>query len=177
MQSGLGRHEIAQNISQAAQNTISSQSGYYWEVVAGEFISQGRTFGHLSSFKEAKIKKYVFEAVLDEVTTETCRFFHEKEFFVDTGLNRFSKLEKNPELAKELNPWVRNGLDEEGNKIIYYKKGKKRITIAEIEKPALGISNKKGIYTNAIPDSKLSSLILPTPPLHALCRSVILPVM
>ena len=66
LEAGLGRQDIAQDLARAATSTLAGRGKPYWEVVAGSFIGQGRSFGNLSAFAEAGLDRYVFEAVLDE---------------------------------------------------------------------------------------------------------------
>ncbi|RMG47970.1 MAG: head morphogenesis protein, partial [Acidobacteria bacterium] len=86
LEAGLGREDIARDLEAAARQVIAGRGSFYWEVVAGAFVSRGRSFAQLSSYAEAGIDRYVIEAVLDERTTEICRFLHGKTFSVSRGL-------------------------------------------------------------------------------------------
>ena len=113
VEQGLGQKEIAASLRKLAEGFIVGRSAAYWDVVAASFIANGRSFAQLSSYAEAKIEHYQIEAVLDERTTETCRFLHGKTFSVSAGLERFEHLEtiENPDALKAARPWVREGID------------------------------------------------------------------
>jgi len=171
LESGLGQKAIARDLERAAANTIAGRGSNYWDVIAGAFVGRGRSYSQLSAYREANIARYVFEAVLDEVTTETCRFFHGKVFSVDRGIQLFEQVEKNPENIKELTPWVRSGLDEEGSSVLFVKKGDQRIPIATVGRSGFGIKDDVGTFRNTRSEQELMDMHLSFPPLHGLCRS------
>jgi hypothetical protein len=172
LEAGLGRQDIARDLAQAAANTIAGRSQPYWEVVAGSFISQGRSFGQLSSFAEAGIDLYLFEAVLDEHTTETCRFLHGKTFSVSRGLRLFQRVEAQPDRLKDILPWVRESLDPDtGRKSLYVEQGGQRTVIAEVAHSAVGTRGDRGEFARGLADRELSDIGISFPPLHGLCRS------
>ena len=86
LEAGLGREDIARDLEHAAQAVIAGRGRFYWEVVAGSFVSRGRSFAQLSAYAEAGLERYVIEATLDERTTNICRFLHGKTFSVRSGL-------------------------------------------------------------------------------------------
>ncbi|MCA9557956.1 MAG: head morphogenesis protein, partial [Myxococcales bacterium] len=123
LEAGLGREDIARDLERAARDVIAGRGSFYWEVVAGSFVSRGRSFAQLSSYAEAGIDRYIIEAVLDERTTEICRFLDGKTFSVQTGLQTFDQVEANPDAVKELTPWVRDGVDAKGRQVMYVDRG------------------------------------------------------
>jgi hypothetical protein len=172
--SGLGQKAIARDLERAAANTIAGRGSNYWDIIAGAFVGRGRSYSQLSAFREANIARYVFEAVLDEVTTETCRFFHGKVFSVDRGIQLFEQVEERPEEMKELTPWVRSGMDKDGNSVLFVKKGDRRIPIATVERSGFGVKDDIGTFRNDRSEQELMELGLGFPPLHGLCRSTCL---
>ncbi len=76
---------------------VAGRSPAYWDVVAGSFVGRGRSFSQLSAYAEAAITSYRIVAVLDEVTTPTCRFLDGKTFSVSRGLELFDRVEANPD--------------------------------------------------------------------------------
>jgi SPP1 gp7 family putative phage head morphogenesis protein len=171
LESGLGRDAIARDLERAAMNTIAGQGSNYWDVVAASFIGRGRSYSQLSAYREANITRYRFEAVLDEVTTETCRFFHGKVFSVDNGIRLFEQVEQNPEALKEINPWVRSGVDKDGNTVLFAKKNGRKIPIATVEQSGFGTKDDVGTFRNSRSEQELMDLGISHPPLHGLCRS------
>jgi len=172
LEAGLGRQDIARDLARAAASTIAGRGQPYWEVVAGSFIAQGRSFGQLSSLAEAGIDRYVFEAVLDEHTTETCRFLHGKTFSVSRGLQLFERVESAPDRMKDILPWVRESVDADtGRKSLYVEQAGQRTVIAEVARSAVGTRDDRGEFTRGLGERELSDLGVAFPPLHGLCRS------
>jgi hypothetical protein len=62
-----GRDDVASDLNSAAKFAFVNRSKSHWNVVASAFIGQGRRLAQMSSYAEAGIESYVFEAVLDEV--------------------------------------------------------------------------------------------------------------
>lgn len=175
LEAGLGRQDIARDLALAARTTLAGRGSFYWEVVASSFISQGRSFGQLSAYAEAGIDRYLFEAVLDEHTTETCRFLHGKTFSVSRGLQLFERVEAEPDRVKDILPWVRETNDvETGRKSLYVEQGGKRTAIAEVARSAAGTRDDRGEFSRGLSDRELSDLGVSFPPLHGLCRSTTL---
>jgi hypothetical protein len=178
LESGLGRHDIAQNLERAAKDIIPGRNSFYWEVVAGSFVSQGRSFSQLSSYAEAGIERYVIEAVLDENTTEICRFLHGKSFTVGSGLHTFDRLESEPDRIKEIRPWVRESLDSEtGRKTLFVERGEQRLPITEVTRSGMGIRDDRGEFNSNPSERDLQELGIGFPPYHGLCRSTLVPIL
>ena len=168
LESGLVRDDIARELERAAQSTLAGKGSIYWDVVAGSFISRGRSFAQLSAYTEAGIDQYVIEAVLDEVTTEICRFLHGKTFSVSRGIALFEQVEANPDDIKTINPWVRMGKDEEDHPVLYVNRGETRTVIAQVERSGVGTLDDVGFFTRGLSERKLMDLNLGPPPYHGL---------
>jgi SPP1 gp7 family putative phage head morphogenesis protein len=93
LEEGLGRDDIAHALEQAARATLIDRAPFYWETVAASFIAQGRSYAQMSSYAEAGIRQYRIEAVLDEQTTNICRYLHGKTFSVADAIRRFDRIE------------------------------------------------------------------------------------
>jgi hypothetical protein len=176
LERGLGRADIAASLEQAAADTLTGRSRFYWETVAGAFTGRGRSYGLLSAFAEAGLERYRIEAVLDEHTTPTCRFLHGKEFTVRAGLDAFAQAEAEPERLKELSPWVREQRDSEtGRRVLYVKRGEQRVTLSEELRTGVGRRHDRGEFQSRVRDAELASMGLGFPPYHGLCRSTCVP--
>lgn len=175
LEQGFGRDAIARNLERAAQAKVAGRSSFYWDVVAGSFVGRGRSFAQLSAFAEARIERYVIEAVLDEVTTETCRFLHGKVFSVGRGLDLFRALETNPGAEKELNPWVRTGTDDEGRRLLYVNQRGRRTPLAMIERSGMGTRDDVGRFSRSLSEREMADMGIGFPPYHGLCRSTPVP--
>ena len=168
LESGLGQADIASDLRKAAQKHLAGKGSFYWDVVAGAFVGRGRSFSQLSAFAEAGIDRYVIEAVLDEVTTEICRYLHGKTFSVDRGIKLFEQVEKNPDNIKDLNPWIRKGKDEEGRTILYVNRGESRATIAEVARSGVGVRDDPGSFKRGLSERELMDHNIGPPPYHGL---------
>jgi SPP1 gp7 family putative phage head morphogenesis protein len=173
LEAGLGRDDIAQALERAAGNVLEGQRSFYWDVVASSFIGRGRSYAQLSAYEEAGVERYRFEAVLDERTTEICRFMHGRTFEVRHGLELFARVESEPARLIELAPWVREATDREtGRKLLYVNRGGERESVALVTRSAMGTRDDVGDFDRGRSTEELVGLGLILPPVHALCRSV-----
>jgi len=178
LEAGLGRDDIARDLQRAAKNMIAGRSSFYWDVVAGAFVSNGRSFSQISAYAEAGIQRYVIEAVLDEQTTNTCRFLHGKTFSVRDAVRRFERIEslQRPEDIKTEQPWVREARDQKtGRTVLYVNKGERRVPITEVVRSGVGAKDDAGEYRRSTGDQALMDLGVSFPPFHGLCRTVVVP--
>ena len=176
LEAGIGREDLARDLESAARDIISGRDSFYWETVAGAFVSNGRSFAQLSAYAEAGIDRYLIEAVLDERTTEICRFLDGKTFTVATGLGTFERVEAEPDLVQELTPWVREAVDPaSGRKVLFVERGDQRVPLAEVARSALGTRDDRGEFSRALSERDMESLGISFPPYHGLCRSTTVP--
>ena len=172
LEAGLGREDLARDLETAARDIIAGRGSFYWETVAGAFVSNGRSFAQLSAYAEAGIDRYIIEAVLDERTTEICRFLDGKTFTVATGLQTFEQVEAEPDRISEVAPWVREAIDPDtGRKVLFVERGDSRVPLAEVTRSAVGTRDDRGDFSRALSERDLESLGISFPPYHGLCRS------
>lgn len=178
LEAGLGRQDIAADLQRAANKALVTRPTFYWEVVAGAFVSNGRSLAQMSGYAEAGIQRYLIEAVLDENTTEICRYLHGKEFEVGDALRRFDRIERmdSPEEIKTEAPWVREALNPEtGRKVLFVERGGTRTRIAEVTRSAAGTRDDPGEFTRGRNSAELMDMGVSFPPYHGLCRSTTVP--
>lgn len=169
---GLGRDDLARDLEAAATGILESRAAAYWDVVAGAFVARGRSYAQLSAYAEAGIARYRIVAVLDEVTTPTCRFLDGKTFAVSEGLDLFDRVEAAPEQLTELNPWIREQRDPDtGRRSLYVARGNTRISVASIGRSGVGTRDDRGEFFGALGERDLGALGIGFPPYHGLCRS------
>lgn len=172
LDAGLGRDDIARALERAAQTVIAGRSSFYWDVLAGSFVARGRSFAQLSAYAEAGIERYIIEAVLDERTTDICRFLHGKSFSVARGLAAFDRVEANPDAIKELTPWVREATSAGAERrALYVERGERRVPIAEVAHSAAGSRDDRGTFAHGLTERQLMDLGVGFPPYHGLCRT------
>lgn len=178
LERGLGRKAIADQLRSKLTASTLRQSASYWQVISSAFVNRARTTSSLLSFKEAGLERYIFEAVLDEATTEVCRFMHDKTFTVDSGLKRLDSVrgERDPDKVKAALPWVRERTDSKGRDVMAFdREDGTQQSIGVIKEPAFGEADKIGTYTNTMSDKSLEKNGIQMPPLHGLCRSTVVP--
>jgi SPP1 gp7 family putative phage head morphogenesis protein len=172
---GLGRDDIVRDLSTTMAREAFDQSRDYWEMVSMVFANRARTYTQLGAFEEAGVERYRFEAVLDEVTSEVCRFMHGKVFIVDRAVERFRAVERarDPETIRELQPFLQVGADRDGNEVLFYERGGRRRAVARVDEPAEGVRDEVGRYSRALSPSQLEAAGVSVPPIHGRCRSTI----
>lgn len=175
---GLGQTQIGEDLQRRLGFNVN-RSTAYWTTVANAFANRARTWAQLSSYQDAGIQRFQFEAVLDQVTTETCRFLHGKIFSVEGGLGKFGEVEKlkQPEAIKEVTPWVRTVTNDDGDKVLAFQRGGDQIEVATIKVSAVGTADKIGTFSGGMSNKALQDNGLTMPPLHGLCRSTVVPVL
>lgn len=148
----------------------------YWRVVADAFVGHGRVAEQIYAYDDAGIEKYEFVAVIDEVTTDICRFMDGRIFEVSKASKILGSLIEldDPEDVVYAHPWVRKGKDDDGGSRLYVPHADgSTTTIANIKRSGVGTSDDKGEYSGAKSDEDLVALGIPVPPLHGRCRSTI----
>jgi hypothetical protein len=135
-------------------------------------VARGRSYAQLSAYAEAGIAGYRIVAVLDEVTTQTCRFLDGKTFAVSQGLDLFDRVEAAPDQLPELNPWIREQRDPDtGRRSLYVARGDTRVPLADIERSGVGTRDDRGEFARGLGERELGDLGIGFPPYHGLCRS------
>lgn len=173
---GYGSDQIGQQLRRGLGDQVV-KSPAYWRTVAGSFAAHSRTFVQVGSFADAGIESYMFSAVLDEVTTEVCRYYHGKVFSTEAATAHVERLASltDPEQIVEVSPWVREGRDDEGNRFLYAVRGDKNVRIANIDRSGVGVSDDVGAFSRGKSPAALTKLGIMFPPLHGHCRSTIVP--
>jgi len=173
---GEGRIDIGQRLhDQARVNGIARKRGY-WDVVAGSFANRGRTFAQLSSYQDADITRYVIDAVMDEATTDICRFLHGQTFTVGSGIAKFNEVDtlEQPEAMKDVTPWVRT-TTVDGQLEMSYKTGGETFSVGRVLESAVGKPDESGRFGNTLSGDQLAQRGISFPPFHGFCRSSVVP--
>lgn len=174
---GLGRDDISGTLAERLADQQIMRSRAYCDVLATSFANRARTATQLHSFAEASIERYMFDAILDQVTSDICRLLHGRVFSVKkAGLRMQRSLEaSDPEASNLILPWVQTGTDRDGKDILYFNRGERRNVVAHVEESAVGESDKIGQYKEKMNDKQLEAAGVTVPPLHGSCRSNIVP--
>lgn len=168
---GLSRHDIGKELNRGLGAKVVGRNQNYWNVVAAAHVSRARSWGQLASFSEAAIEVFVFEAVMDERTTEICRYMHGREFQVSSGVQAYESIDSlaDPTDIKTQAPWVWQSKDAQGNSTLVYRDaaGDKQ-RVAQIDKPGLGRKDSVGSYSKGLSSAQLEAQGISMPPLHGL---------
>lgn len=177
LERGLGRDDVAEELSRELGQALGSRGQSYWDTVSMSFANRGRTYTQLAAFDEADVQHFRFEAVLDSVTSEVCRFMHGRVFSVERAMKRFYDVERAraPERIQDLQPWVRVGADDEGGQVLFYERGGRRRMVAHVDESMVGESDEVGSYSRELSSEQLEAAGVSVPPLHGRCRSTIVP--
>lgn len=177
LDAGAGRDDIAERLAGLAEQGLGGGMGY-WQVVAGAFVGRTRSAINVSSFEEAGVERFRVEAVLDEVTSEICRFLHGREFSVKKAsaqIDEAAKL-KDPEDIRALMPWVNKGKGDEDEDILYYGSSEDPQQVAAVDSFGEGEADRIGEYSDALSDAGLEDAGILTPPFHGHCRTTVVAV-
>jgi SPP1 gp7 family putative phage head morphogenesis protein len=175
MERGLGRADISERLSDVMGRSQIARSENYWNLIATTFVNRARTATQLSAYDDAGVTTYQFSAVLDEHTTEICRFMDGQTFRVSDAVDRLEASEKlkDPEDIKAYQPWVQNGRDKKGNDVLYYTDGDRRRVVAQVDRFGEGVKDRIGSYSREMSGKQLGDAGIMWPPLHGHCRSTI----
>jgi SPP1 gp7 family putative phage head morphogenesis protein len=177
LEQGLGRDAIADDLAAAAESALVTRARSYWDVVAASFVGEARSLSQISSYAEARIERYVLLAVLDEHTTDTCRFLDGKVLQTADAVRTFERIEaaEDPLALKRERPWVRERLGEDGKRQLAVDRGGDSTVLAVVERSGVGARDDRGAYSRAVSSRDLAPAGVGFPPFHGLCRTTTVP--
>lgn len=173
LERGLGRDDIAEELATAAESALLTRGRSYWEVVAASFVGEGRSLSQISAYAEAGIERYMLSAILDEHTTDTCRFLDGKVLQTADALRTFDRLERatEPTGIKAVRPWVRERIGEDGKRTLVVERGDERTLLGVVERSGVGARDDRGTYSRALSSRDIAPAGIDFPPFHGLCRT------
>ena len=174
---GLGRDDIAADLAATAEAALVTRARPYWDVVAASFMGEGRSLSQLSAYAEAGIDRYVLLAVLDEHTTDTCRFLDGKVLQTADALRTFERLDASddPLAIKRERPWVRERLGDDGKRHLLVDRDGEAAVLAVVERSGVGAREDRGAYSRALSSRDLAPAGIGFPPFHGFCRTTTVP--
>jgi len=185
---GLGTAQIADDLMELLDRKkdvlgIARTTREYARVVSMAWVNDSRSWGQVSGYDAAGIQYYVIEAVLDEATTEQCRFLHGKRFPTAQGLKYFSdrneaKAAGDPMAIKRIQPWLRVTADPRsptGKMITAQPPGGRVMPVAEVLQSGMGHADRQGTHRALLSDQGLGSQGFGLPPFHGRCRTTTVP--
>lgn len=180
-EAGLSDKQIAKELKNAFTTRVLDASEAYYRVVANAALNRSRSWASLQSFKEAGFQEWMFASVLDERTTDQCRWLSGRKWRISTGISLLEYAEeeasRNPLSIKETMPWITTTKDaRSGEQYLSFKRGDGHQRVARIDRSAVGERDKIGRYRSMMSDRELASAGVIIPPVHGNCRSSIEPV-
>lgn len=177
LEQGLGRSEIAEDVAAAAEASLVTRALSYWDVVAASFVGEARSLSQVSAYAEAAIERYVLVAVLDEHTTDTCRYLDGKVLQTADALRTFERLDASddPLALKDERPWVRERLDGDGRRTLQVDRGGASTLLAVVERSAVGTRDDRGEFSRGLSARDLAPAGIGFPPFHGFCRTTTVP--
>lgn len=163
LERGLGRTDIAEELSAGLKSSQVNRSKNYWNVVAGDFANKSRTASQIFSMDEAGITIYRWSSALIETTCSICRMMDGKTWSVQAVKRQLEyALElENPEDIKDARPWIRNGVGNEGQRVNYFESKGHTHVVAEQTSP--------GKYRQIMSDASMLDFGTTVPPIHGRC--------
>jgi hypothetical protein len=172
LEEGLGTPAIGRNIKKGVTGHVSRYGDSYYDVVANAVTGRSRSYSLLGSFRDAGIERYIIDAVLDEVTTDHCRFMHGQILEVGAGLQRYEAaddLADPTDIDYEM-PWLKKrviqGGDDKGKSGLYIPSREGHKLAAVVERSGYGKKDDTGSYSNAMSTRQLANAHVGPPPWH-----------
>ena len=170
LEKGLGSADIAEALHANLQ--AAGRSPSYWNMIAMVFANRARTMTQIFAYGEAGLQYYLWESVLDEVTSMQCRFLHGRRFAIGKAIQSVYAVEDadSPEDIKTIQPFLQcSGAS------LYFGTGEKRTPVATITQNVVGQANHTGSYADAMDTDQLEAAGIRMPPIHGRCRSTVIP--
>lgn len=178
---GTGWRELGGILERDLRGYSLGQSRSYFNVVSSAVVARSRSYSQLATFRSAGFTMYIVSAVLDEKTTEICRYLDGKVLEVERGLSAFDSVDglSNPSDVKFEQPWlrerkIRSGPDAGKGGIFIPQRDGSQLRAAVIDKPAFGTRDQVGSY-RGMNANQLADASIGSPPYHGHCRSTVVP--
>jgi SPP1 gp7 family putative phage head morphogenesis protein len=176
VQTGISRGESSRVIGKELHRVIGKATGgqteAYFRMTSSAINGRSREFSSLRSMQDAGIEKYEWSSVLDERTTETCRWLDGQVFTVQGALDRYAAADalEDPTDVKYEMPWfydkpIRGG-EHDGKMGIFMNQREGMVRVAVVEKAGFGQRDTIGTYSNTKSPKALEGMGMPACPGH-----------
>lgn len=176
---GFDNRTIGKDLATLLEGQTAKRAEGYFVMAASVATARARSYGVLLSFEESLIQTTRFVAVLDEVTSQVCRFMHGRTFEVRQQLERYAQVAAapEPEDVKRLQPFMRTGKDQDGNPSVGVRDPGSGLFVpfATVQRSGLGRKDDPGAFTPRLSPERMLAFGCCTPPLHPHCRSLLVP--
>lgn len=165
--------ELAKSLLEKAFGEKSNDR--YWMVASFNWAAKARNYGIAWYFDFLGIKECVFDAVLDHRTTVVCRWAHGKIVRVSSALESLNSF-----ISDKFSSFFEEKVGDDGLTRIYAFDSNGGSYVVATQKELLSMIPDSDyelpindLFEQKISDYELSGILIP--PLHHLCRSILLP--
>ena len=147
---------------------------FYWEVVAGSFVSQGRSFAQLSAYAEAGIERYLIEAVLGRAHHRGLPVPARQDASrVGVGAADLRAPRGRARVCarpRSLGPRGQS-IRRPAARCCSWRAGGQRTAVTEVTRSGFGSRDDRGEFGRSLTEQQLLDLGISFPPYHGLCRT------
>lgn len=176
LKNGLGRREIGDRLWKQLPDMWNGMGKRYADVVAANAVSRARSWGEISSYQLAGVEMLEVQAVLDERTTEVCRFMDGQVINVSGCAEHSQRAANvsNPEDIYKVSPFMQMVANKDNPKepILQTRLGDR---IATMTRSGLGRVDDRGSWKASVMGNGLLDKQIGPPPYHHACRSMTVP--
>ena len=146
----MSRSEISRVLKEQMPKLVKQES--YFNIVVAQAINSSRSYSSMRFYEDAEIYKFRVLSVLDESTSEICKFMNGKILEVRETIKAFEKYDEvqDAEESKTVIPWIKD------------------------QKGSLSVNGKE--ITRDMTGEDLQALGVQSCPYHANCRTTVVPV-
>lgn len=147
--------------------------GAFGEILEAEQETLGQTPTSCADAFDLTVDEdhgYIAEGVIVH-NSNICRALDGKVFYTREAIAKLEQVARAeaPDAIKDLQPFVQDGKDEEGNPILYANQGGARVQVARVVESGAGKRDERGKYQGMLNEAKLSSMGITIPPFHGHC--------
>lgn len=187
LREGWGRNEIGRQLRDQLPALWQGRGRQYANVLAANAVSRGRSHAELSSYRDASIEYMEVQAILDERTTDQCRFLDGTIISVADayGVSEAAANVSRPEDIYNTSPFVNPvWTDADGRRLRRGDEGRRDhrelqtttgTRLAIIDRSGVGRKDDPGQFRGLIGGNHLHDAHLGPPPYHHACRSYTVP--
>jgi hypothetical protein len=171
---GLGRVEIGRMLQERLPGMWEGMGDRYARVVAANGISRARSYSEVASYKTVGIEKLEVVAVLDERTSDICRYMDGQIISVSAvsqTIEDAASVSK-PQDIYTVSPFMNVKDVGEGQREIQTQTGTR---VADVMRSGVGVVDDRGETAGHIAGDGLPTVGIGAPPYHHFCRSMTVP--
>jgi len=171
---GLGRVEIGRMLQERLPGMWEGMGARYAQVVAANGISRARSYSEVASYKTVGVTKLEVVAILDERTSDICRYMDGQIISVELVAENMEQAAsvKKPEDIYQVSPFMRVENHGAGQSSLLTTTGTK---IADIMRSGVGNVDDRGSTRGMVAGDGLPKARVGAPPYHHFCRSMTVP--